>query len=408
MTIDQFDSLGDRLDFLNVDKAESNDNSGNEFKLDISHRLEFIYFDEIIENSPHQSRTVIFDPDQYKEDKELLDSIQANGIKIPIIVKELEKDGHVNDPFINKKSGKRSFALVAGHRRVAAGQAAGLAGAKAVISKPTDDHEMLTLIENLGRRELTHYEKALAYKSIQEREGLSENKTAQITGVSQGEINRLFSSLNSPPILKSFWQEGSLSATAIVILKEYWHAIEQADPALVKEKIKGLSQSDAKGLRNQLRSGTLLETALISMKTMSDSPSLSIKTKSVKQSQAAVESKGKPNVIGEYHLEPKDAMISAIRDIFPKINKEKGNALYDYTIVCGVNDIDVFWAAALFASRGGKLDTAMNISMEVMSNRSMSSLINRQVKLAKQSASLYNKYWKKNKDIKLYLKTVFR
>jgi len=406
MESEQFASLGDRI----ISEVFNEEDPQIEYQstVEIAHRLMYILFDEIIETSPTQSRTVIFAPDQYPEDKELLGSIQANGIKIPIIVKELEKDGHVNDPFINNKPGERSFALVAGHRRVAAGQAAGLPGTEAVISKPTDDHEMLTLIENLGRRELTEYEKAMALKSLQERKGLSGNKTAQLSGVSQGETNRLFNALISPSALKNLWQEGSLSATAIVILKDYWKAIEQADPALVKVKITGLSQSGAEDLRNQLGSGTSLETTLLSMGRICESPSSSTKPKSINQSQVVAGVKEKSDAIAENPPEQKEALISAIRDIFPNINKEKGNALYDYTTVCGVKDIDVLWAAALFVSRGGKLDTAMNLSQEVMSNRTIASLINREIKLAKQSSSLYKKYWKKNLDIKEYLKTVFR
>jgi len=408
MTIDQFNNLGDRLDFLYVDQSKANDKSENEFRLNITDRLDFINFEKIIESSPAQQRTVIFDPDLYPEDKELLESIKANGIKIPIIVKELEKDGHGNNTFIMKKPAERFYGLVAGHRRVAAGQLAGLAGTLAVISKPTDDHEMLTLIENLGRRELTEYEKAMGLKSLQESEGLSGNKTAQASGVSQGEVNRLFNALDSPSILYNLWQEGSLTATAIVILKDYWKAIEQADPVIVKDRIKGLSQGNAKDLRNQLDSGTTLEIALLSMGRILESPSSSSKPKSIKESQGVAGDKEKSDTIEDNPPEPKQALISAIRDIFPKINEEKGKALYDYIAVCGVKEIDVLWAAALFVCRGGKLDDAMDLSKKVMSNRSTASLINRQVKLAKQSASLYKKHWKTNKDIKLYLKTVFR
>jgi len=401
MESEQFANLGERLDFTGIDKVVQE----NQFEIEIARRLIYILFDEIIETSAIQSRTVIFNPDQYPKDKELLESIQVNGIKIPIIVRALEHNGQVIDPFQMKNPGERSFALVAGHRRVAAGQAAGFTGVEAVITKPTDDHEMLTLLENLGRRELTEYEKANTYKSFQERKGISGNKTAQEIGVSQSEIHRLFNSLNSPPVLKNFWQEGSLSATAIVILKDYWKAIEKADPDFVRDRIKGLSQGDAKDLRNQLDSGTSLETALLSMGRISESSSSSPRSRSFNQSQVVAE---ETDAIEDNPLDMKAALVSAIRDIFPRINEEKGKALYDYKIVSGVKDIDVIWAAALFVSSGGKLDTAMDLSKEVMSNRSLASLINRQVKVARQSASLYKKYWKTNKDIKLYLKTVFR
>ena len=67
-----------------------------------------------------------------------------------------------------------------------------------MIAKPSEDHDLITLVENMGRKELTTYEKALALKSLQDRRELSENKTAKLTGISQATINRLFNALKSP------------------------------------------------------------------------------------------------------------------------------------------------------------------------------------------------------------------
>ncbi len=158
MESEQFASLGDRLDFQVSNKEHLSSPSESEAALEVARRLTFILFEEIIENSPTQSRTVVFDPDKCEEDSELLESVRQNGIVTSIIVRELEKEGHVKDPFQMKKQGERTFALIAGHRRVAAGKAAGLAGTEGVIAKPNEDHNLITLVENMGRRELTTYE----------------------------------------------------------------------------------------------------------------------------------------------------------------------------------------------------------------------------------------------------------
>ena len=93
----------------------------------IAKRLTFVLFDEVVQDSPGQSRLEVFDPSKNKKDQELLNSIKANGIITPIYVRSLG----------NRKGerGKREFALVAGHRRVAAGRIAGLAGADGCVIK---------------------------------------------------------------------------------------------------------------------------------------------------------------------------------------------------------------------------------------------------------------------------------
>ncbi|MCJ7771736.1 MAG: hypothetical protein MUP22_01225, partial [Desulfobacterales bacterium] len=74
----------------------------------IAKRLTFVLFDEIVQDSPGQSRMEIFDPFKNKKDQELLISIKANGIITPIYVRSLGNG--------KQKRGKREYALVTGHR----------------------------------------------------------------------------------------------------------------------------------------------------------------------------------------------------------------------------------------------------------------------------------------------------
>ena len=406
MTIEQFGSLGDRVDFITEDQVESNNKSGNQYKLNISRRLTFILFEEIIESSPTQFRTVVFDPDGCSQDKELLESVQKHGIITPIIVRELAEDGDANDLFLMKNPGERAFALVAGHRRVAAGQTAGLAGTEGVIAKPSEDHDLITLVENMGRRELTTYEKARALKSLQERRGLSENKTAQLTGISQASINRLFNALKSPGVLRDLWQEGHICATAILTLKEHWQEFEHLESPTLIKKMRELSRSEADSLRDQLGSGTSLQTALNAMERYNDPPPLSKIKKPAKQSRSTDGIEDKPKVDKNGLGEQKGDLLSAIRDVFPKITEEKGKVLFDYALVSSVKDAEVIWAAALFVARGGNLDQAVEICSKTMSNRMYRSLLSREVKTMKRISSIL-KSKKPRRDLKKLIKTIY-
>ena len=90
-----------------------------------------------------------------------------------------------------------------------------------------------------------------------------------------------------------------------------------------------------------------------------------------------------------------------------KLNEAKGTALYDYAVVWGKNDPDLIWAAALYVAQGGKLDEAMDLAIKLMSSRKTAGLINRQVKQAKQAASIYKNARKNKKEIRNYIRTVF-
>jgi len=275
MTIEQFGSLGDRIDFTVKPEEKPKALKGNRPPLNLARQLTYVLFKEIIEDSPSQTRTVIFDPKRNPEDEELLVSIKQNGIITPIIVRGLGQRTEFNS-LNQKKSNERNFALVAGHRRVAAGRAAGLAGTEAVIAKSSEDYQLLTLVENMGRRELTSYEKALALQNLKIRLKISGRKVAEVTGYSRTQVSLLLSSLESPEILQQLWQQGGISATVIVILKPHWQIFSNVKDEQITNDIQKLTQDDAYKLRVHLDSGIDLKTALQSVRNRSASSRNSI------------------------------------------------------------------------------------------------------------------------------------
>ena len=138
----------------------------------------YVLWEEIVETSSAQSRGVTYDPEQHPKDAELHDSIKKHGVKTPIIVFRLDDGG------IFAGQGERRFRLQAGHRRMEAAKDAGVKGALAVVNTSDDDGDLNTLIENVGRRDLTDYEMAHALRSIMQARGLSEiQEVIEITGL---------------------------------------------------------------------------------------------------------------------------------------------------------------------------------------------------------------------------------
>jgi ParB/RepB/Spo0J family partition protein len=364
MESEQFASLGDRIQFDFEDRGKPTASKVKRSSLNIARRLTFVLFEEIVKDSPSQTRTVIFDPKKNKEDEELLESIKQHGIITPIIVRGLGKKTDLNT-LNQKKSKERNFALIAGHRRVAAGRAAGLVGTEAVIAKASEDYQLLTLVENMGRRELTSYEKALALKNLKLRLKLSVRKVAEITGYSKTHVGRLVSSLESPEILQQLWQKGNTSETAIDILKDHWQLFTEGKSDHLKKNIKNLTQSESSILCEHLDSGLDLENAIQAAKARKRPKSISKGQKDPTEIN-----------LGKISADNIDPAKDNVKDIaknmhivFPGITEHKANALFLTTVASNVLDTDVIWAAAFYVARGGPIESAIEICSKVMSNQ---------------------------------------
>lgn len=119
---------------------------------------------DLIEPNNFQPRTT-FDEERLEQ---LAQSIRANGIIQPLLVRRLSAD---------------KYQLVAGERRWRAAQRAGLYRVPCVVREiPEDKMLELALIENIQRQELNAIEEAQAYKRLIETLGLTQEMVAQRVG----------------------------------------------------------------------------------------------------------------------------------------------------------------------------------------------------------------------------------
>ena len=119
---------------------------------------------DLIEPNNFQPRTT-FDEERLEQ---LAQSIRANGIIQPLLVRRLSTD---------------RYQLVAGERRWRAAQRAGLPRVPCVVKEiPEDKMLELALIENIQRQELNAIEEAQAYKRLIDTLGLTQEMVAQRVG----------------------------------------------------------------------------------------------------------------------------------------------------------------------------------------------------------------------------------
>ncbi len=119
---------------------------------------------------------------------ELADSIRAQGLVQPIVVRPLDADG-----------GERRYEIVAGERRWRAAQLAGLHVIPAIIRDIPDQTAIaVSLIENIQREDLNPMEEARALRRLVEDFDMTHNSAAEAVGRSRVMVSNLLRLLELP------------------------------------------------------------------------------------------------------------------------------------------------------------------------------------------------------------------
>src|SRR5215207_10827912 len=148
---------------------------------------------DLIEPNNFQPRTS-FDEERLEQ---LAQSIRANGIIQPLLVRRLSSD---------------KYQLVAGERRWRAAQRAGLHRVPCVVKEiPEDKMLELALIENIQRQELNAIEEAHAYKRLIETLGLTQETVAQRVGRDRSFVTNYLRLLRLPDDIQRLVEEEKLS-----------------------------------------------------------------------------------------------------------------------------------------------------------------------------------------------------
>ena len=138
----------------------------------------------------------VFDPEALSQ---LADSIAANGVIQPIVVRKAKKGGF--------------YEIIAGERRWRASKLAGLNEVPVVIMD-TDDQKTaeISLIENIQRENLNPVEEANAYKILMQNFNLTQENLAQRVGKSRSAITNSMRLLDLPAETLKMLGDGDISA----------------------------------------------------------------------------------------------------------------------------------------------------------------------------------------------------
>lgn len=168
---------------------------------DLRERISRLSIVEIKPN-PYQPRTTWND----EELTELTESIKANGVIQPILV---------------RKTGTH-FEVIAGERRLRASQQAGLSEIPAIVRKASDEDMLeLALVENIHRSDLNAIERAIAYQRFISSFSLTQAQAAQRLGENRSVVANYLRLLDLPRDIKQMLIDHQLTmghARAILAL----------------------------------------------------------------------------------------------------------------------------------------------------------------------------------------------
>jgi ParB family chromosome partitioning protein len=134
-----------------------------------------------------------FDEDRLRE---LADSINAQGMVQPIVVRPI---------------GKKKYEIIAGERRWRAAQLAGLSDVPVVVKEVDDQSAMaMALIENIQRDDLNPLEEATALHRLLNEFELTHQQVAQAVGKSRTTVTNLIRLLDLNAEVKQMLDDGGL------------------------------------------------------------------------------------------------------------------------------------------------------------------------------------------------------
>lgn len=130
---------------------------------------------------------------------QLADSIAANGLIQPIVVRESDDSGF--------------YQIIAGERRWRAAKMAGLSEVPVVVIDADDKKTAeYALIENIQREDLSPVEEARGYRSLIDQFGLTQDQVAKQVGKSRAAITNTLRLLELPESILDKLSDKSLSA----------------------------------------------------------------------------------------------------------------------------------------------------------------------------------------------------
>ncbi|MBM5811099.1 MAG: ParB/RepB/Spo0J family partition protein [Gammaproteobacteria bacterium] len=174
---------------------------------------------------------------------ELADSIRAQGLMQPIIVRPLG---------LPPPGAAQRYEIIAGERRWRAAQQAGLTEVPAIVREVDDEAAVaMALIENIQRENLNPLEEARALERLTGEFGLTHQEAAEAVGRSRATVSNLLRLLELPEEVRSLVEQRQIEMGHARALLALAHKRQQTEVGALVAK-KGLSVRETEALVRRL------------------------------------------------------------------------------------------------------------------------------------------------------------
>ena len=124
------------------------------------------------------------------------------------------------EPLVARLLPDRSYELIAGERRLRAATALGLTSVPVIIRETKDDRDklLLALVENLNRQDLNAIEEAMAYRSLNEEYGFTQEEIGRRVSKSRPTVANLMRLLSLPESVQQAVIDGRINPAQAKVL----------------------------------------------------------------------------------------------------------------------------------------------------------------------------------------------
>jgi len=159
---------------------------------------------DLIDQNPYQTRRTFSE----EAIQDLADSIKANGVVQPVVVRPGETEGR--------------YVLVLGERRCRASKLAGKTSIPAIVRRVSDQQAAeMTIVENLQRQDLNCMEQAAAFSRLSQKFGLTQEQIGERVGLSRESVSNYMRLLKLPGTVMQYLLDGELGFSEARMLLQF-------------------------------------------------------------------------------------------------------------------------------------------------------------------------------------------
>jgi ParB family transcriptional regulator, chromosome partitioning protein len=188
--------------------------------------------------------------------QELADSIKAQGVVQPIVVRPIDGSGsgtEVRPELLQAVGHSQRYEIIAGERRWRAAQMAGLTEIPAVIRRIPDEAAIaVALIENIQRENLNPLEEARALERLINEFALTHQQAAEAVGRSRAGVSNLLRLLELAPEVSERVEKREIEMGHARALLALSNRKQQVEVSILIVK-KGLSVRDTEALVRRMQ-----------------------------------------------------------------------------------------------------------------------------------------------------------